>query len=212
MQGYSRRALLASAGALSTGALAGCTGGDGGGDERECSGDQRSVDVSPAGDPESDVTVTAYEDFECPGCGQYATEVYPAAVEEFVAAEEIAYEHRDFPLTINEEWSWLVPNAAFAVAETADEDAYYEFIGDVYRFQGEYGEDDVVGLAAELGADEEAVREAIEEEPFCEQIHESIDEAEERGVSATPTVFVNDEQLEAPASGELREAIESALN
>ncbi|MFC6906037.1 DsbA family protein [Halalkalicoccus tibetensis] len=211
MQGYSRRALLASAGALSAGALAGCTGGDDGG-ERECSGDQRDVDVEPAGDPDSDVTVAAYEDFECPGCGQYAQEVYPAAVEEFVEAGEVAYEHRDFPVTIGDEWSWRVPNAAFAVAEDAGEEAYYAFIKEVYQFQGEYSEDDVAGLAAELGADEDVVREAIEEEPFCEQINDSVAEAEDRDVTATPTVFVNDEQLEAPDSGELREAIEAELN
>lgn len=211
MQGYSRRALLASAGALSAGTLAGCLGGDGDG-EQDCSGDQRSVEVEPAGDPDSDVTVTVYEDFECPGCGEFAQNVYPAAVEEFVENDEIAYEHRDFPVTIGDEWSRRVPNAAFAVAEDAGEEAYYEFVKEVYQFQGEYSEDNVAGLAAELGADENVIREAIEEEPFCEQINESIDEAEDRGVSATPTVFVNDEQLEAPSADELREAIEAELS
>lgn len=210
MQKYSRRALLASAGALSTSLLAGCTGDNGDG-ERDCSGDQRSIEVEPAGDPESDVTVAAYEDFECPGCGEFAQNVYPTAVEEFVENGEIAYEHREFPVTIGDEWSWRIPNAAFAVAEDAGEDAYYEFIKEVYQFQGEYSEENVAGLAEELGADEDAVREAIEEEPFCEQINESVAEAEDRGVSATPTVFVNDEQLEAPSADELREAIEAEL-
>ena len=212
MEGYSRRALLASAGALSASAFAGCLGGGSdSGNEMDCSGEQRNVEVAPAGDPESDVTVTAYEDFECPGCGQFAQQVYPAAVAEFVENEEIAYEHREFPVTIGGEWSRKVPNAAFAVAETADEDAYYEFIKDVYQYQGEYSEENVTGLAVELGADEEVVREAIEEEPFCEQINDSIVEAEERGVSATPTVFVNDQQLEAPNAEELTETIESEL-
>ncbi|MEM4780869.1 MAG: thioredoxin domain-containing protein [Halalkalicoccus sp.] len=210
MNGYSRRALLASAGTLSVGALAGCLGGGGDG-ERDCSGEGRAIEVEPAGDPESDVTVAAYEDFECPGCRQFAQEVYPAAVAEYVEDGEIAYAHRDFPVTIGDEWSWKVPNAAFAVAETAGEDVYYAFVKDVYEFQGEYGEDEVAGLAAELGAEEEAVREAIEAEPFCEQINASIDEAEDRGVSATPTVFVNDQQLEAPSADELREAIEAEL-
>ncbi|MCH7659040.1 MAG: thioredoxin domain-containing protein [Euryarchaeota archaeon] len=211
MQGYSRRALLASAGALSTSALAGCFGSGGGGNEEDCSGDQREIEVEPAGDPESEVTVAAYEDFECPGCGQFAQQVYPAAVADYVEDGEIAYEHRDFPVTVGEEWSWRVPNAAFAVAEEAGEDAYYEFIKGVYEFQGEYSEENVTGLAGELGADEEVVGEAIEEEPFCEQINESISEAEDRGVGATPTVLVNDQQLEAPNAEELREAIESEL-
>lgn len=210
MQRYSRRALLAASGTVGIAGFAGCLGG-GSGNEQDCSGDQRSVEVAPAGDPESDVTVAAYEDFECPGCGQFVEQVYPAAIADYVENEEVAYEHRDFPVTIGGEWSRKVPNAAFAVAEDAGEDAYYEFVKEVYEFQDEYSEENVSGLAGELGADEEVVMEAIEEKPFCEQVNESISEAEDRGVSATPTVFVNDEQLEAPGPEELREAIESEL-
>lgn len=213
MQGYSRRALLASAGALSAGALAGCLGGNGNGDsERECSGDQREVAVEPAGDPESDVTVAAFEDFACPGCAQYATNVLPEIKAEYVEPGEIAYEHHDLPIPMDEEWSWKVPNAAFAVYEDAGGEAYYAFVEEVYQFQGEYSEDNIAGLAADLGADEDAVRDAIENEPFCEQLHESRAGADERGVEATPTVFVDDERLESPDVEELSEAIESALN
>lgn len=210
MQQYSRRALLAASGSVGVAGLAGCLGGGSEG-EQDCSGDQREVAVAPAGDPESDVTVAVYEDFECPGCAGFALDVYPTAVEEYVENEEIAYEHRDFPVTIGDEWSRRVPNAAFAVAETADEAAYYEFVKEVYQFQGEYSEENVTGLAGELGADEEEVMAAIEEEPFCEQINESISEAEDRGVSATPTVFVNDQELQNPNPEELTEAIEGEL-
>jgi protein-disulfide isomerase len=209
MQQYSRRALLATSGTIGIAGFAGCLGGAS--DEVDCSGDQREIDVTPAGDPESDVTVAVYEDFECPGCAGFAQDVYPLAVAEYVENEEIAYEHRDFPVTVGGEWSLRVPNAAFAVAEDAGEDAYYEFIKEVYEFQGEYSEENVTGLAGELGADEAVVGDAIEEEPFCEQINESISEAEDRGVSATPTVFVNDQQLENPNPEELTEAIEGEL-
>ncbi len=216
MQGYSRRALLASAGALSTGALAGCLGGGGnggnaGGSDRECSGEQRSVDVPPAGDPESSVTVAAYTDFACPHCRTYVRNTYPDIETEYVEPGAIAYEHHDFPI-VDEMWSWAVPNAAFAVFEEAGTAAYYTFVEEVYRYQDEYSAENVAGLAGELGADGEAIREAIESRPFCEQLTESHTEARERGVSATPTVFVNDRQLEAPGVEELREAIDSELD
>lgn len=214
MQGYSRRALLASAGALSAGTLAGCLGGGGGpsGESgRECSGEQRSVDVPPAGDPESSVTVAAYTDFACPHCRTYARNTYPDIEAEYVEPGTVAYEHHDFPLPVDEMWSWAVPNAAFAVFEEAGTAAYYTFVEEVYRYQGEYSAENVAGLAGELGADEGTVREAIENAPFCEQLTESRAEARERGVSATPTVLVNDQQLEAPGVEELREAIEGEL-
>lgn len=200
--------MLAAIGAAGTAGLAGCSGSA----ARDCGGEQRSVEVPPAGGSESDVTVAAYEDFECPGCAQYAQQVYPAVVEEYVENGEIAYERHDFPVTIDGEWSWKVPNAAFAAGEDAGEDAYYGFVEEAYRLQDEYSEDAVAGLAADLGADEDHVRAAIDEEPFCEQLNESVSEAQDRGVEATPTVFVDDQRLEAPAADELRRAIESALS
>lgn len=217
MSHYSRRRVLAGASALSGAGLAGClglggNGGDGGdGSIRECSGEQRSVDVPPAGDPESDVTVAAYEDFACPGCREYVLNVLPRIEDEYVEPGEIAYEHRDLPIPVDEEWSWKVPNAAFVVFEAAGREAYYEFIPAAYQHQGDYSVETVVGVAAELGADEGAVRDALESEPFCEQLVESRSAALDRGVEATPTVFVNDQQLEAPGAQELREAIESEL-
>ncbi|ADJ14180.1 DsbA family protein [Halalkalicoccus jeotgali] len=217
MKRFSRRALLASAGTLSAGGLAGClgggsggSGGNGSGDERECSGEQRSVEVPPLGDPESDVVVTAYEDFACPGCKQYAENTAPEIKAEYAEPGDIAYEHRDFPF--HGEWSWPVANASLAVFEDAGAEAYYPFIEEVYQYQGEYSADNVAGLAAELGASEQPVREAIESGPFCEQLKESKSEGQQRGIEATPTVFVNDQQLQAPSVEELREAIESALS
>lgn len=215
MERYSRRALLAGAGALSAGTLAGCLGGGNGGssgsDEHECSGEQRSVEVPPAGDPESDVTVTAYEDFACPHCRRYAEDTAPEIKADYVETGEIAYVHRDLPIPMDETWSWAVPNASLAVFEDAGADPYYTFVEEVYQFQDEYSADNVAGLGAELGADEEAVRTAIESGPFCEQVKDSKAEAEQRGVSGTPTVFVNDRSLQNPSVDELREAIESAL-
>lgn len=214
MQSYSRRALLAGAGALSASALAGCLGGGGGnnsgGSDHECSGEQRSVEVPPAGDPDSNVTVAAYKDFECPACKQYAENTAPEIKADYVETGEIAYEHRDLPF--HGEWSWPVANASLAVFESAGKGAYYTFVEEVYQYQGEYSADNVAGLAGELGADEGTVRAAIENGPFCEQLTESRAEAEERGVQATPTVFVNDQQFEGPSANDLREAIESELN
>lgn len=211
MTHYSRRRVLAAAGALSGAGLAGCLGGNGGDSTRECSGEQRSVDVPPAGDPESDVTVAAYEDFACPGCREYALNVLPRIEDEYVEPGAIAYEHRDLPIPVDEEWSWKVPNAAFVVFEAAGREAYYEFIPAAYQHQGDYSEETIVGVATDLGAEEGAVRDVLESEPFCEQLVESRAAALDRGIEATPTVLVNDQALESPGEEELREAIEAEL-
>lgn len=211
MKQYSRRALLGTAGTAGVMGFAGCLGGGSSGSsggQRECSGEQRSVEIPPAGNPEAGVTVAAYTDFECPHCRDYIRNVYPGIEADYVEPGMIRYEHHDIPSL--GEWSWKVANASLAVLEGTDTESYYTFIQDVFQYQGEYTVDTVTRVGVELGADEGTVRNAIESEPFCEQLHESRQAALDRGVEGTPTVFVNDRALEAPSADDLRGAIEDA--
>lgn len=206
-----RRTYLRATAATGTALAAGCLGRADGGSQRDCWGEQRSVDVPPTGDPGADVTVAAYTDFACPACRTYVRSVFPEIKSDYVEPGEIAYRHRDFPVPVDKTWSWVVPNAAFAVYENADAEAYYAYIEEVFRHQGEYSSDTVVRLASEFGPQERAIHRAIEREPFCAQINESRSAALDRGVEATPTIYVDDQPLEAPSADDLREAIESAL-
>ncbi len=214
MDQYSRRGLLGAVGTAGVVGLAGCLGGgsgSGGGRQRECSGEQRSVEVPPAGNPEAGVTVAAYTDFACPHCRRYMQNTYPGIERDYIQSGKIAYRHRDFPIPVDETWSWLIPNAAFAVYADTDVAGYYTFVERVFQYQGKYSKDTVTGVGTEAGARASVVRQALEREPFCRQINRIKQAAEERGVSATPTVFVNDRKLEAPSADDLRGAIESAL-
>lgn len=213
MDHHSRRALLAAIGTVGVGGMAGClsSGSDGGGGgQRECSGEQRSVEMPPIGNPQAGVTVDSYTDFACPHCREYMRTVYPVIEREYVRPGRIAYLHRDYPIPLNQ-WSWLIPNAAFAVYADADVEGYYTFVERIFEYQNEYSVETVTQVGTEAGARANTVQQALERDPFCRQINRIRQRAEERGVSATPTVFVNDRMLEAPSTDELREALESAL-
>ncbi len=203
-----RREVLLAAGAAGAVGTAGCLGDDGG-DEGDCSGDQREVDVPTLGDPDSSIEVEVYEDFACPSCRTYELDVAPAIKEQYVETDEVSYRTHDFPTPADDEWSWKVPNAALAVLEDAGEEAYVDFSAEVYELQGSYTEDSIAELAADHGADEGSVRDAIEEEPFCEQIVESRQAGIDRGVEGTPTVVVNDEFVEEWSVEGVSEAIEA---
>jgi protein-disulfide isomerase len=202
-----RREVLLAIGAAGAVGTAGCLGDDG--DEGDCSGDQREVDVPTLGEPESGIEVDVYEDFACPSCQTYELDVAPAIKERYVEPGEISYRTHDFPIPVDDDWSWRVPNAALAVLEDAGEEAYVDFGSEVYELQGSYTEDSIAELAADHGADEDGVLAAMDEEPFCEQIVESRQAGIDRGVEGTPTVIVNDEAVEDWSVEGVSEAIEA---
>lgn len=162
------------------------------------------------GDPDADVTVVEYTDFSCPHCRDYNEEEFPAIREEYVEPGEIRYEYHDFPIPVDDEWSWTVPNAALAVLEDAGDDAYFAFRDRAYDYQGEYDADTLASLGGEVGADEEFVRTAVDERPYCEQLVESREAGEDAGVDSTPTIAVDGEKTDEPTAEDIAEAIESA--
>ena len=201
----SRRWLLATGGAIAVGTLAGCLGGNS--DGHGCSGEQRTTSVDPQGDVNAPVLVEMYSDFSCGHCATFYSDVYPDFRAEFVEPGTAQFAYQHFPIPLND-WSWRVPNAALAVAETTDTATYYEFVEQAFTMHGSYSNDDLVEIASSLGAEGEIVSSAIENEPFCEQLYTSRDEGVDRGVEGTPTVFVEGSNLGNPSNDDLRTAIE----
>jgi protein-disulfide isomerase len=197
-----RREFLALGGAAATAALAGCSGG-GSNAEPIVDGDR------PArGDESAPVTVTAFEDFSCPHCRRFHAQVVPAIVDQYVEPGDVRYLHADFPIPVNERWSYAVAGAARAVFETAGSEGFWPFAAEIFPHQGSYSLDVVESVAAETADAGEAARTAAADGTYREEVEADRERGQELGVNGTPTVFVDDEQVEVDAIGE---AIESRL-
>ena len=200
----SRRAFLLAGGTAALTALAGCSDDDSGMDpERLDDGDRPAI-----GDEAAPVTVTVFEDFGCPACQQFKQQATPAIVQQYVAPGDVRYLHADFPIPVDEEWSYPIASAARAVSEAAGNDEFWEFSTDVYDHQGSYSLDVVESVAEETAGVGTQARTAAEEETYRDRLEADRDRGVDWGVSGTPTVFVDDEQVDP--SG-IDDAIQSRL-
>lgn len=207
----SRRALLAlSVGTL--GSLAGCSVPFlGGPDPPECTGDQITELPAPATGPEeAPVTVAIYTDFDCPHCRDFFTEAYPS-VRDQIPADTARFVYHDFPIPVSE-WSYPVASAARAVQDAHSEAAFWEFSERAYRNDAEYSIEVLEQIAQETETDPETVRHAAEQLPYCQLLKQEREHGSDRGVEGTPTIFVNDQKLEAPSADELTGAITNATD
>jgi protein-disulfide isomerase len=191
---HTRREYLAAAtGVGAVGLTAGCLGGGGGGTD-DCSiEDEPTVAELPPprlGAADAAVTVAAFEDFSCPHCATYSLEVVPDLRSEYVESGVIRYEHHDFPIPVDERWSWQAASAARGVQDEADDAAFFEYAHALFENQGDLS----AGLITDLADDVEAPGCAIQADALNETYRPVIEADRqagiEGGVEATPTVFV----------------------
>jgi len=206
---FTRRRALALAGGLATGSIAGCFGL---GDAPDPSGEAvESLPTPVQGDPESSITVAAYEDFSCPHCRDFHLNVYPDVVSEFVDTGRVRYEHHDFPIPVDDQWSWAVAGAARAVQDEVGDAAFFEYAALAFEQQGSYSMDVLADLADEVDAPADAVRSAAENDTYAPVLEADRSDGQDRGVQGTPTVFVNDEQVDLDSGDSQLDAIRSAI-
>jgi len=212
-----RRSYLAAVGAAAAlGTTAGCLGSGGSASAVPDSCDVGSLNsVSslprPALGPEdAPVTVDVFEDYACPHCKTFTQETYPEIKSNYVDAGEVRYRFFDFPIPVDDEWSWRAASAARAVQDRTDAETFFAFAKGVYDNQSrlsEEGHQVVHDLANDLGVDGCAVAAAAEQEPYRSVVEADRQEGMDRDVPGTPAVYVDGEVLD----GYGLETVDSAI-
>ena len=216
----SRRAVLAGLSAAAATATAGCLGGGGGGENGgsdEVPADAvESLPTPVQGDEDAPVTVAVFEDFACPHCRTFAVDVQPRIVDEYVDPGDVRYEHHDFPIPVDDRWSWEAPGAGRAVQDTVGDAVFVTFTGRLFE-EGwadgspTYSESLMRDLASAVGADPDTVVADASGNRYRPVLEADRESGLDRGVQATPSVFVDGTLLDRPDYSTISSAIEEGL-
>lgn len=163
-----------------------------------------SPSLGPADAP---VTLVEYLDPECESCRAF----YPI-VKEVMAANEgqVRLVIRYVPYHSNSALAYA------ALEEAGRQGKYWEALEYFFARQPEWGEqrepqtEAFLAYGAELGLDVEALRAALTS-PDLTKLERDAADAEDLGVSGTPTFFVNGTMVEDFSEQGLRDAIDRAL-
>jgi protein-disulfide isomerase len=183
----------------------------------------KKMDVSgrpTRGNKDAKVIVVNYDDFQCPFCSRMHQTLFPQIYKEY--GDKVLFIYKDYPLAEIHPWAThAAVNANCLAAQNGD--AYWDFVDYLHANQqvvsGQQGHEaqnafldrsavlqgqqhgvDTVKLAACLKAQDET------------SIKASIKEGDAVGVSATPTLFVNGEEMDgALPIAEIRAVLDRAL-
>jgi protein-disulfide isomerase len=172
------------------------------------------------GNKDAKVVIVNYDDFECPFCSRMHQTLFPQIFKEY--GDRVLFIYKDYPLAEIHPWATHAAVDANCLA-AQNNDAYWDFADYLHANQnivnGAQGHDAQLALidrAALLQGQQRnldlARLQACVKAQDESAIKSSLHEGDSVGVTATPTIFVNGEEMDgALPIAELRAVLDRAL-
>lgn len=147
------------------------------------------------GKPDAPITIMEFADFECPGCGQFATLQGPDIKARLVDAGLVNFRFYDFPLTTIHA-NTMAAHLAAACAD--DQGKFWEMHDALFAGQYDWSTQAtsnprkiIDGYAQQIGLDMAAYGQCFDTQKHVPRIQANAKAGTERGVSSTPTLIIN---------------------
>ncbi len=165
------------------------------------------------GKPDALIVIEEYSDFTCPHCARFSLETLPKLYRDYIKTGKVKFVFKTFLRTPQS----LAPSNAALCAYEQDPVKFWEYHEKL--FEGfykagppYYNKRNFIAIAHQMGLDVEKFKQCIESQKYKKDLLEIQKEALERGVRATPTLFIAGYPIEgAPPYQDLKQLIDKAL-
>ena len=172
------------------------------------------------GNKDAKVIVVNFDDFQCPFCSRMHQTLFPQMLKEY--GDRVEFIYKDYPLSEIHPWAIHAAVDANCLAAQSNE-AYWEFADYIHANQKEVGSERT--REAQFGAldrlttaqgqkynlDQTKLQSCIKAQNE-DSVKASIKEGDGVGVNATPTIFINGQELDgALPVNDVRAALDRAL-
>ncbi len=158
-----------------------------------------SMDDDPMkGDPDAEVTVIEFSDFQCPFCSRFYTQTLSQLEENYIDTGKINFVYRDLPLDN------LHPNArpAHIAAECADEQGkFWDYHDILFEKQSQWQrlpsaelQTTLSQYASDLGLQTVNFESCLESEDIADEVNRDALAAASLGITGTPSFFIGNEE------------------
>ncbi len=157
------------------------------------SGVRKTEDPS-MGAADARVTIIEYGDFGCPTCRAWEqTGTREKLLREY--GNSVRFVWKDFPIITPES-----PKAAEAAQCAFDQGKFWEYHDLLYQNAPSLGLGDLKKYAVELGLNAVEFNRCLDSGEYAAKVHQSLQEAYQRGFSATPSFLINGQKMIGPPS------------
>jgi protein-disulfide isomerase len=163
------------------------------------------------GPKDAKVTIVEFGDFQCPACAA----VHPI-VNQLLSEykDSVKFVYREFPLTVHQN----AKIAAYAAEAAGEQGKFYDMYDALFQNQTDWETSKnplelFEGYAKIIGLDVEKFKSDVESKKYEEKIQRDISDGNGVGVQATPTFFLNGEEIRGGLPyNEFKAKIDAALD
>lgn len=150
------------------------------------------------GNTDAPIVMEEFSDFQCPYCARFAAETLPGLLENQIAAGQVKVIYFDFPLNSIHPQAAAAANAARCAGENGAA-AYWAMHDRLLANPDEWSNSEAntvfLGYAAEMGFGGDEFAACLEENRHAAAVEADLALGQSRGVSSTPTFFLNDQPV-----------------
>ncbi len=150
------------------------------------------------GNPDAKVVVEAYEDFLCPHCREWTETVEPQLRSGYIKDGTVRLEYKPFPLEGFAPGSHMAAQAAHCAADQNTFWPYHDRLFEVQSGgQSAFTIEELISYATDLGLNERQFTQCMSGMANTQEIAETAQAGVSRGVTGTPSIFVNNESVQS---------------
>lgn len=151
------------------------------------------------------VTIVEFYDFQCPSCALFHFGAGDAILEKYVKNGLARIVYKDFPFLGEESLT-----AAYAARCANEQGKFFEYYDLLFSRQAESGAENanlfsysrLSAFAAEVGANQDLFESCLSAGKYKASVLKSLEDGKAAGVTATPTIFINNQKVEGSATFE----------
>lgn len=165
------------------------------------------VDVTglyPQGPSDAPVTIAVYSDYQCPYCARLEA-TFAQVLEKFPKDVKLVF--KNYPLGFHK----YARQAATAALAAGAQGRFWDFHHKLMENFAGINDDKIQEIAVSLKLDMDKFGKGMKDNSIQEVINRDLAEAQENGVSGTPTVFINGKPLKDRSLEGMLEAIRNEL-
>lgn len=159
-----------------------------------------TADGRTLGPADAPVTIVEYSDYSCPHCRDFNEQTLVPLEDSYIADGDVRVEVQ--PIAFLGNSSLVAANAALCAQAQGE---FWPYHNRLFQALGEFGNTAyetgrLKEYAAEIGLNQEQFSQCVDGNTYVDRVRELTNEAQSRGVRATPTLFINGEKVEGAIS------------
>ena len=180
-------------------------------------GTYTSVDGTSMGDPNAKAKIEIFEDYTCSACKVYSDSVEPQVIQELVDTGQAYYVFYQFPFLDDRDASKDSDRSANAALCAAEQGRFWDYKKLLFANQTgaveQFSDKRLIAFAESLGLDITDFEACYDDNRFQSQINEEMALGRDKGITGTPTVFINGVDIapgRVPTFEQIQQAVQAA--